>query len=48
MCQTLYFEDSVVNKIIKVPALMDFSSLGCGVGGLENRKYICKQIEYSI
>lgn len=32
------FEDSVVNKIVKYPTLMDFSSAGFGVGELENRK----------
>lgn len=31
-------EGSTMNKITKVPALMDFSSVGFGVGGLENKK----------
>lgn len=48
MCQTLCFEDSMVNKIIKFPTLMDISNLGCRVGGLENRKQIGKQVGYFI
>lgn len=34
----LSFKVSMVNKIIKVPALMGFSSVGLEVGGLENGK----------
>lgn len=38
MIQTLLgFKDSLVNKIIKVPALVNFSSVGFGVQWLDNK-----------
>lgn len=43
----LGFEDSVVNKILKVSPLIDFSSVGFG-GVRVGKQKISKQIRYLI